>query len=371
MNARKIVLILIAILLILVIYGPILGKGKGAAAKPETTKSTVVPVLVAKNQNAQTHFEAYGQVTPYTQINVVFEVQGKLLMGDKKLKPGHRFKKGSILYRVDQSEELYSIYARRSSFNAMIVNLLPDIELDFPKEVQKWKKFVNQIDDKQNLPELPNFNTDKEKRFMNSRNVSTEYYSIKSAETRLSKYVYRAPFDGTVVETFAEEGSYVSPATAIASIVKTGDYEVKVPIKKEELSHFTNASHLFFIAPNQDTIGTGKIIRSSNVVNQQTQSLDVYLSITPFSGKEVYQGDFLNLTCTEVLTTPTVTLPYTAIDNRVIQYYKDSSIHEMQITQLGHKGDSILVAGIPEATKVLSAIVSNPSKDTKYEAVEK
>lgn len=371
MKARNIVLIILGIVLIGIIYGPILSKGNGQKPKTDSQKATIIPVIVAKNELAQVDFEAYGQVTPYTEINVVFEVQGKLLQGDKKLKPGHSFRKGSILYRVDQSEELYTIYSRRSSFNAMLVNLLADIELDFPEELDKWKNFVNNINDKDDLPPLPTFNSDKEKRFINSRNIATEYYNIKSAETRLNKYVYRAPFDGTVVETFAEEGSYVSPATSIARIVKTGDYEVKVPIKKEDLNHFTTAQNLWFIAPNKDTVGRGKIIRTSNVVNQQTQSIDTYLSITPLKGRKVYQGDFLNLVCAENLKMKTVTLPHTAIEENKIQYLKDSSLHILNITNLGYKGDSLLIANIPENTKVLCTYLQNPKADTKYEAVEK
>ncbi|SFT74206.1 Multidrug efflux pump subunit AcrA (membrane-fusion protein) [Lishizhenia tianjinensis] len=371
MKARNIVLIILGLLLVVLIYGPILSKGQGPKTKTNTESATIVPVIKAKNQTAQVDFEAYGQVTPYTEINVVFEVQGKLLQGDKKLKPGHSFKKGSVLYSVDQSEELYAIYARRSSFNAMLVNLMADIELDFPQELEKWKNFIRQIDDRKNLPELPSFNSDKEKRFINSRNIATEYYSIKSAETRLSKYIYRAPFDGTIVETYAEEGSYVSPATSIAKIVKTGDYEVKVPIKKEELNHFTNAQQLWFLAPNKDTVGTGKIIRTSNVVNQQTQSIDTYLSITPINGHKVYQGDFLNLSCAEKLEMQTVTLPHTAVVDNNIQILEDSLLQTVNVRNMGYKGDSLLIAGIPENAQVLCSFLQNASTETKYEAVEK
>lgn len=371
MKVRNIVLIILGIILIGLVYGPIISKGKGPKTEISKKTATIVPVIIAKNNLAQVEYEAYGQVTPYTEINVVFEVQGKLLKGDKKLKPGHSFKKGSVLYRVDQSEELYTIYSRRSAFNSMLVNLLADIELDFPSELEKWKRFTNAINDKEALPELPTFNSDKEKRFINSRNIATEYYNIKSAETRLNKYVYRAPFDGTVVETFAEEGSYVSPATSIARIVKTGDYEVKVPIKKEELNHFTSAQKLWFISPNKDTVGLGKIIRTSNVVNQQTQSIDTYLSISPVNGHKVYQGDFLNLVCAEKLEMETVTLPHTALENNKVQYLKDSTLHSLEIKNFGYKGDSLLIAEIPENTQVLCTYLQNPKADTKYEAVEK
>ena len=368
---RKIIIILLGILLILLIYGPLISKGEKDNAVKVREKATIVAVVKANNSIVNRNFEAYGQVTPYTDLDVVFEVQGKLLQGDKKLKAGHSFKKGSILYKVDQSEELYSIYARRSSFQSMLVNLLPDIELDFPNQLSKWKNFIGNIKDKEKLPGFPDFNSEKEKRFINSKNVSTEYYTIKSTETRLDKYVYRAPFDGTVIETFAQEGAYVAPSSRIARIVKTGDYEVKVPIKKAELSHFEKASDLWFLSPENDTVGKGKIIRTSNVVNNQTQSIDVYLSISTVNNHKIYQGDFLNLNCSEQLNETTITLPHTAVDNGMVQIIEDSTLTEVPIKTLGYKGDSLLVTGVKDNQVVLCTQRTTIDENEKFEAVVK
>ena len=108
----------------------------------------------------------------------------------------------------------------------------------------------------------------------------------KRLEERLRKYTYTAPFDGTVVEIYAEPGSIVNPGGRIAKIAKTGDFEVKVPINTNLLERYRKEGTATFTNAKGTIVGTGKIIRVSDVINQRTQSADVYYSIQPAKGSE-------------------------------------------------------------------------------------
>ena len=69
-----------------------------------------------------------------------------------------------------------------------IACILPDIKIDFPESFQKYQDFFNSLKIDQPLPELPELDSDKEKVFLASRNILNDYFNIKSAEVRLSKY---------------------------------------------------------------------------------------------------------------------------------------------------------------------------------------
>ena len=216
-----------------------------------------------------------------------------LLKGNIEMKEGISFRKGDVLYRIDNQESFYSFAARRSSLVNIILNILPDIELDFPEEKEKWMSFMNEMNKVIRLPELPKIKSDKERMFITSRSIITEYYSLKSLESRLDKYLIIAPFNGTVTDVFMEPGTIANPGGQIARIAKTGEFEVKVPISIDDIDFFKDKSVARFSNSANESVGTGKIKRVSNVVNQQTQSIDVYYTLKVKENSLVYNGCLL------------------------------------------------------------------------------
>ena len=147
-----------------------------------------------------------GRVISSSNINVTSEVQGKL-SSNIKLKKGTEFSKGQLLFRVQDSDAKMLLIARKSNYLNLVSNALPDLKIDFNSVFTKWESFLNSIKVDSPLPEFPNFNTNKEKNFIVSRSILAEYYNIKSDEERLKKYIINAPFDGSILEAFTDEGA--------------------------------------------------------------------------------------------------------------------------------------------------------------------
>lgn len=371
MKLRQFVIAGVILLLLGLIYIPILkNEAKTKPVKP-TEKVVYVPVLNAKNIQRTERLEAYGQITPNLQLDVVFEVQGKLNPGNKTLKPGVNFKKGDLLYSVERIEQLYSIFSRRTAFVSLITAILPDLNVDFSDQFEKWESFALSINESNELPKIPNFNSNKEKRFISSKNILSEYYAIKSQEARLDKYFYIAPFSGSVLNVYAEPGSLVSPGTRIATIVKTNDYEVTVPIQKEDIETFKNAKSLNFSNPAGAYIGVGKLKRISDLLNQSTQSVDAYFSIELNKGYTVYQGDFVNLITETDVTKETVALPMAAVLKNKVQYVNNNKIESKKVYLSGKNSDSVYVYGLEDNMKVVLSPVANIIDSLIYKGVEK
>ena len=170
---KKSQIILFSVILVLtgIIYAIVLNNKKTEIkeVKGETVK--YIPVQVVKNENRSLKTNSYGQVTPYTELDVAFEVQGKLEKGAIKLKPGSKFRFNDLLYKVDSEEMFFTLSARKAQLSNLLINLLADIELDFSEEFEKWNSFIEKIDPVSFLPEFPQCNTDKEKMFFTAKGV--------------------------------------------------------------------------------------------------------------------------------------------------------------------------------------------------------
>jgi len=330
-----------------------------------------VPTSKVKNTMKSISLISYGQISPHTELFVSFEVQGKLERGNITMKPGVNFKKGQILYRINNTEAFYTLSSRKSSFANLILNAMPDIELDFPTEKDKWLKFLENLNPALILPPFPKVKSEKERLFLTSRNVYTEYYNLSGLEARMDKYLWIAPFNGSVIEVFSEPGSIVNPGTQVAKIIKTGSYEVKVPISMTLVDEYKQKSTANFTTSSGKLIATGKIIRISNVINQKTQSADVYYSIKPVKGEKIYNGMFVNVSIDRKATEMTVTIPRTAMKNGKVNIISGDKLFQVPVQIVGAKPDSIFVSGLEDGTLVVLEQVEASESEMKYKGINR
>ncbi len=348
-----------------------LSKNKKKIEKSTKSEKKIVYVPVSKVKNKMKSFSliSYGQITPHTELIVSFEVQGKLEKGNLAMKPGVNFKKGQILYRINNEEAFYTLSGRKSALANLILSVMPDIEMDFPSEKDKWLQFLEDLNPALILPKFPKVNSDKERLFLTSRNIYTEYFNVSGLEARMDKYLWIAPFNGSVIDIYAEPGSVVNPGMQVAKIIKTGDYEVKVPISMNLVEEYKQKSTANFTTSSGELVAMGKIIRISNVVNQKTQSADVYYSVSPLKGKRVYNGMFVNVEINRESTEKTMTIPRTAVKNGKVNIVEKGKLIAKPIQIIGAKPDSIFVTGLSDGILVVLEQVEEQGSEVKYEGI--
>lgn len=374
MKRSQLILLVVFVVISGIIYLALANNKKDLVKemKPEE-KNVYVPIREVKNQLRTVSMESYGQINPNSEINISFEVQGKLQRGAVTMKPGMKFSKGQLLYSLYRSDAEYSLMARKSGLTTLIVASLPDIELDFPSEVNKWIRFLEDLNPKAKkpLPDFPKTASSKESLFIVGRNIMTEYYSIKSLEEQLKKYEYYAPFSGTVISVNAEPGAIASPGMMIARIAKTGEYEVKIPISMDDLEKFKNQQLATFENSANEIIGTGKIIRISDVVNQQTQSVDVYYSIQPKSGFQIYNGMFLTVTIPVKETKNVMAIPVAAMNKGKVTLLEGDKMVAREVIQVGEVPDSVFVVGLKNGEKLVLEQLEMVDPNKKYIGIKR
>ena len=344
MEIRKIIIIVILLLLsgLLFIVGSIsyesgVSYGESNAEEIRASKiknvSAVVSskfanVQVVLNKTYPVIVSGSGRVMAGTMINISSEVQG-LLNSPISLKKGTSFKKGDLIFKIRDTDAKLSLAARKSNYLSQWTSVLPDLATDHSKQYDKWYNFFNSITVDQPLEEFPNFTTSKEKNFIISRKLLAEYLNIKSDEYRLTKYFQVAPFNGSIVEAYIDQGAIVNPGSPVIQIIRDDELEIEIPLAVKYMQKIKIGSSVTLIEDEIEFMG--KVVRVGNFINANTQSVPVY--VKPINKLPLYYGMYvkakLELNPLELV----CKIPRTAIfgENKIYIVDMDSTIHSTKI----------------------------------------
>jgi hypothetical protein len=237
---------------------------------------------------------APGRVSSVSEIDVIAEASGKILISNIPLKKGESFSKGDVLFTIYPDEAILSLKSKKSQYLNTLANLLPDIKIDYPENENSFRKFFNEIDVNKRLPEFPNIDNEKLEIFLASRNVLSDYYNILRDELQLSRHSIVAAFNGTYSDVYLEAGAYTNMGGRVAHIIRTDVLEIEVPIEKVDAEWIKIGDKATLISELLDTKWKGTVVRKSQFVDPNTQSQGVFLKIQNTANKKLLSGEFLN-----------------------------------------------------------------------------
>jgi RND family efflux transporter MFP subunit len=243
--------------------------------------------------------------------------------------------------------------------------------MDFPNEKNKWLQFMDQLGPERRLPELPAIRNAREKMYITSKGILSEYYSIRSQEARMEKYYYLAPFSGTVLEVYSEPGSVVNPGGKIARIARTGEMEVKVPIALATIKKFKEQGTAEFTDASGEVVAKGKIIRVSDVINQKTQSVDVYYSVSAIGDALIYNGQFVNVAIDQKASQESMAIPRAAVKGNRVYILENEQLLSREIIVVGNKPDTLFVSGLRNGEKVVLELQEKTREKKIYKGIKR
>jgi RND family efflux transporter MFP subunit len=209
--------------------------------------------------------------------------------------------------------------------------------------------FFNSVKINEPLPPLPETDSEKEKVFLASRNILNDYYSIKSAEVRLSRYKVYAPFDGAFTEVFLEPGSVANPGARIASMIRTDKLELEVPVRSDDAYWINIGDKVNVSTKDRHASWTGKVVRKSSFMDPGTQTISVYVALSPEKDKPLYQGQFLRAEFVAMTLEQSMEIPRNAVFNKDRVFtVEEGKLKEYQIDVLKTNETTVLFAGLPE-----------------------
>lgn len=358
---RKIIPIVISLVVVL---GAFFLSSSMIRNKPEPkrnmAKEEVLFVKTAEAMSSEIHPQAYyrGRVSSLANINLSAEVSGKILAGDVPLKEGQSFKKGDLLVSIYKEDMQAALQSLRSSYLQLVSSALPDLKIDYTEEYAKWTTFFNSININSTMPALPEINSEKERVFVASKNILSQYYSIKQQEVTYSKYELYAPFDGSYKSVNAEVGSVAGMNMQIASLIRTDVMEVIVPVLPEKLDWIRVGSQVILQRNNGQEVN-GNIIRVADFIDPSSRSVNVYVSVKNSSASWLLEGEYVEARFTGVESTSGMLIPREAvIGNSKLYVIENGRLAEKEVVVIDRQEDFYVIQGYEEGeTLVVESLV--------------
>ena len=369
---RKIIVIL-SFIGIIGLFVVVAGFLMGQAPEPETFTppeiKKYVKTTTVKYKTVQTEVIAYGRVKAAESLDLISEKSGRIY-ASIPLKEGTRFAKGDLLFRIDDTEARLNLQSQMSNFLRDLANILPDFRIDFPERYETWNNYFNSIDLENPLPKLPETKSAKEKTFLATKNIFSAYYNIKSSEEGLRKHRFYAPFNGTITGVNLQNGSFVNPGNNIGAIVRTDRQELKVDVEVEDISWIRQNQKIWITTEDQQQRWSGYITRISDVVNENTQSIDVYVALEPNKNR-VYDGLFLRTEIPGKRVSDAMEMPRSAVlEGNRVYVVQDSLLKVVDIDIHRVNQESIVFSGLDEGTDLVIEPLLNAYNNMKVFKLE-
>ncbi|MDX9790542.1 MAG: HlyD family efflux transporter periplasmic adaptor subunit [Candidatus Kapaibacterium sp.] len=367
---RKLIISLIGSIIIvglsIVLFKAMSGKkaNKASIRTIETTK--YVKTIEVNYANNQFVLSGNGRLNAANSIEIYSEVQGIMKQESSGFKVGHYYSKGDSMINIDDEEARLQLASMKSDYLNILANAMPDIKNDFPDEFNKWSLFVQNIDINKPLPDFPKYDNGKEKFFIAAKKILGTYYNIKNSELKLSKYLIRAPFNGTVSNSLIESGTLVRPGQKLGELTGTDGFELEIAINPSDVELINTGSPVRIFNGDVETIG--KIIRMSNQIDAATQTVKVFVRV---SGQNLSDGMYLKVEITGNHIPNSMVIPRKAIvNNRYVFTYEEGRLGRQEIAILALGSETAYITGPAEGTKIISEQLTNPTIGMKLELIQ-
>jgi membrane fusion protein (multidrug efflux system) len=322
--------------------------------------SKAVQVSQVEYRSREISLSTLGRVVSANAVDVIAEVQGQILPGEVPLKTGRSFRKGQVLFQVNDEEARFTLFAQKSDFLTLIAGVLPEVMLDYPDSYPVWQAYFDQLAVEKPLPPLPEIANSQQKVFFSTKGIFSQYYSLKSAEERLTRYTVKAPFSGSFLEVLQEVNTVTNPGNRVARIARSGSLELEAPISRGDLEFVKAGVEVKVMAESGGKGWRGRINRIASSMDPNTQSVNAYITFSA-PGQQVFDGQYLRIEIPGTRIRDVMEIPRKAIINQNQVYVvNDSSRLEIATVQIEKvTQESLFFSGLPSGQQVVNEALFN------------
>lgn len=312
----------------------------------DTVQNTTVPILISAN----------GNLIAKRRVELYAEVQGVFQYSAKAFRTGQSYKKGQVLLNIDASEYKASVQSAKSDLYNQITAIMPDLRLDYPEVYPKWQDYLNAFDIESSVPPLPEFETQKERFFINGRGINTAYYNVKNLEERLVKYRIKAPFDGVLIQAMVTEGTLIRSGQMLGTYIDPKIYELQVDIAKEYADLLKLGEPVHLTNTKETQTYTGKVSRINASIDQATQTVSIFIEVQDASLKE---GMYLKADIQARQEEQAIAIDRSLInDLNEIFTVEDNVLRSIKVNPVYFSDKQVVVKGVPEGELILAKQVA-------------
>jgi hypothetical protein len=353
MNRRKITFVVVALVLLLggsaALSWLFVSMKPEPPRRPDSDLKRFVKTSIVEYTDLESPVSALGRVVSGNEVSLVSEAAGKIEKGEVPLKKGTSFKKGQLLLVIYKDEVELALKARKSSFLNTFTNLLPDLRIDFPDHYNRFLAFFNAVDFDKGLPELPTVDNEKLKIFLSSRNVLSEYYSIRQDEKKLGRHSLYAPFNGTFTQVNFEAGAFVNTGAQIANMIGTDLLEIEAPVENIHSKWIKIGDKVKIYSQDRTIMMVGNVVRKADFVDMDTQSRSIFVRVTKSLENELLAGEYKLVEFPGQIIPQVMEMPRSAVFNsNEVFIVTDGKLKKEEIDVVKVNETSLIFKGLPE-----------------------
>jgi len=240
-------------------------------AKSETPKAggkTVVRVMVIKSELLNNVVKTTGSIRANEEVELHSEVSGKIIQ--LFIREGESVRQGTLLLRLNDD----------------------DLTAQLSK-LENQKKLAQGIEDRQRRL-LAREAISQQEYDISLSNVQSYEADIQNVRAQIAKTVLKAPFDGTIGLRSVSLGSYISPASPIATLTSTSPAKIDFSVPAKYASAVRRGSRVQFTVEDSEKIFTGTVYAVDPKIDPQTRTLQLRAT-SPNPGGVLIPGAFAKI----------------------------------------------------------------------------
>ena len=228
-----------------------------------------------------------GTVRPLQEIQLVPEVDGKVIYVSPALVDGGEFSKDDILLAIDPVDYQLAVTLAEAKVKDAESNLqLTEEEAAAAEEEWRMLYSGNPAADREPPPLVA-----KEPQLAAAHaKLAAEQADLRKAQLNLERTALMAPFDGRVSDENVDLGQYVSSGQALATLYATEAAEIVIPLEHETLlwfhvPGFTGGEGPGSPATVRARIGgrelswAGEVVRSEGKLDERTRMINIIVRV--------------------------------------------------------------------------------------------
>ena len=293
-----------------------------------------------------------GTIRPDEEVDLSFETSGKIV--SIKFTEGTRVKKGDLLAKINDrplQAQLEKLMAQRKLTEAK----------EFREKSLLEKDAISQESYDQIVTELQTIEAD-----------------INLSEARISETELRAPFDGIIGLRYLSEGSYATPSTKIAKLIKISPLKIEFSIPEKYAGEIKIGYPVTFVIVGIKNSFSAAVYAVDPKIDIDTRTI-VLRALYPNSREELKSGAFASITLLLSQIENAVSIPTEALipemEGEKVFIYKSGKAStvkvqtglrtesRIQITEGLQFGDTLLTTGILQLREnlpvVLDTVITN------------
>jgi RND family efflux transporter MFP subunit len=234
-----------------------------------------------------------GTVRPLREIQLVPQVNGKVVFVSRALVDGGEFKKGDVLLRIDPVDYQLAVTLAEAQIKDS-ESKLKVAEEEAAVSREEWHLLYEADPKNKQIPAL----VAKEPQLAAAKaKLTADQADLQKAKLNLERTEIKAPFDGRVDEENVDIGQYVATGQALATLFSINQAEIVVPFEDEDLYWF----HVPGFTPGdqrgsvvsvstrlagRESSWPGRVVRAEGKLDERTRMINVVVRVNkPYETK--------------------------------------------------------------------------------------